>query len=41
VVGVDRFGASAPAKKLFEHYGLTVEHVGRAVRESLAAAARN
>jgi transketolase len=38
VIGVDRFGASAPAKALFEHYGLTVEHVSQAVRESLAAA---
>jgi transketolase len=38
VVGVDRFGASAPAKALFEHYGLTVENVSRAVREALAAA---
>jgi transketolase len=38
VIGVDRFGASAPAKALFEHYGLTVENVSRAVRESLAAA---
>jgi transketolase len=37
VVGVDRFGASAPAKQLFEHYGLTVENVSRAVRESIAA----
>jgi len=39
VVGVDRFGASAPAKELFEHYGLTVENVSRAVRDSLAAIA--
>jgi transketolase len=38
VVGVDRFGASAPAGQLFEHYGLTVENVSMAVRESLAAA---
>jgi len=38
VVGVDRFGASAPAEALFEHYGLTVENVSRAVREALAAA---
>jgi transketolase len=38
VVGVDRFGASAPAEALFKHYGLTSENVGRAVRESLAAA---
>ncbi|MGD8579009.1 MAG: transketolase [Lysobacterales bacterium] len=37
VVGVDRFGASAPAKVLFEQYGLTPENVGQAVRDSLAA----
>jgi len=41
VVGVDRFGASAPAGELFEHYGLTVENVGQAVRDSLAAVARD
>jgi transketolase len=38
VVGIDRFGASAPAETLFEHYGLTSANVSRAVRESLAAA---
>ena len=27
VVGIDQFGASAPAKKLFEKYGFTVENV--------------
>jgi transketolase len=37
VIGVDRFGASAPAGQLFEHYGLTVDNVSQAVRESLAA----
>jgi transketolase len=37
VVGVDRFGASAPAKALFEHYGLTTENVSQAVRDTLAA----
>lgn len=37
VIGVDRFGASAPANLLFEHYGLTVENVSQAVRDSLAA----
>lgn len=37
VIGIDRFGASAPAKELFEHYGLTVEQVSQAVRDSLAA----
>jgi transketolase len=37
VVGVDTFGASAPASELFREYGLTVEDVSDAVRESLAA----
>ena len=37
IVGIDRFGASAPAKELFKHYGLTVENVSQAVRDSLAA----
>jgi transketolase len=27
VIGVDKFGASAPAKFIFEHYGFTVENV--------------
>jgi transketolase len=35
VVGVDRFGASAPGNELFEYYGLTVEKVCQAVRDSL------
>jgi transketolase len=29
VVGIDSFGASAPAKKLFEHFGFTPENVTR------------
>jgi len=37
IIGVDRFGASAPANELFKHYGLTVENVSQAVRDSLAA----
>jgi transketolase len=37
VIGVDTFGASAPGPELYEHYGLTVENVSRAVRDSLAA----
>jgi transketolase len=37
VVGIDSFGASAPGKALFEHYGLTPHNVSRAVRESLTA----
>jgi transketolase len=36
VIGVDSFGASAPASILFEHYGLTVENVSQAARDSLA-----
>ena len=35
VVGVDGFGASAPASVLFEHYGLTADVVCAAVRESM------
>jgi len=37
VVGIDRFGASAPANELFKEYGLTVENVSQAVRDSLSA----
>jgi transketolase len=37
VIGIDRFGASAPADELFKHYGLTVENVSQAVRESIVA----
>ena len=37
IIGIDRFGASAPAKELFKHDGLTVEHVSQAVRDSMAA----
>jgi transketolase len=38
VIGIDRFGASAPASELFKNYGLTAEHVSQAVRDSLANA---
>ena len=27
VIGMESFGASAPAKELFEHFGFTVEHI--------------
>ncbi len=37
VVGIDRFGASAPAPQLFEEYGLTVDNVCAAVRDTLNA----
>ena len=32
VVGIDRFGESAPAADLFKHFGFTPEHVVKAVR---------
>lgn len=41
IVGVDRFGASAPAKALFEYYGLTEEKIIEAVHKSMAAAQAN
>ena len=33
VVGLDRFGASAPAKDLFRHYGITADAVAAAARD--------
>ena len=35
VIGIDRFGASAPAEVLFPHFGFTVDHVVSAVRAVL------
>jgi transketolase len=35
IIGIDKFGASAPADILFEKYGFTVPHVCEAVRETL------
>ena len=32
VVGIDRFGESAPAGDLFKHFGFTAENIGKAVR---------
>jgi len=37
VLGIDRFGASAPAEQLFVEYGLTTEHVAAAVRAVIEA----
>jgi transketolase len=37
VIGMHSFGASAPAKKLFEHYGFTKDHVARAVEALLGS----
>jgi transketolase len=36
VVGIDRFGESAPADELFKHFGLTAERVAEAAREVVA-----
>ena len=36
IISIDRFGASAPAPELFEHYGFTVDNVCSAVRECLS-----
>lgn len=33
IIGIDSFGASAPASELFEFYGLTIENVSKTVRE--------
>ena len=35
VVGIDRFGESAPAGVLFKHFGFTVENVVATVRQVL------
>ncbi len=39
-IGVDRFGASAPAEALYEFFGITVEAVVTAARESMKLAAQ-
>jgi transketolase len=36
IVGIDHFGASAPAKELFKEYGFTPEHVAQAIDKVLA-----
>src|SRR5271165_6613915 len=36
IVGIDHFGASAPAKDLFKAYGFTAEHVMQAIEKVLA-----
>ncbi len=37
VIGIDRFGASAPAPLLFKHYGFTAQHVIEAIDAVLGA----
>jgi transketolase len=38
VIGLARFGESAPAAALFEHFGLTAARVAAAARECVARA---
>jgi transketolase len=40
VVGIDRFGESAPAGELFKHFGFTAEHVAAAVKGVLGGVSR-
>jgi len=35
IIGIDQFGASAPASELFEYYGITVNGVSEAVKDLL------
>ncbi|MDX1516220.1 MAG: transketolase [Woeseiaceae bacterium] len=35
IVGIDRFGESAPSSVLFEHFGFTPENVAQAARDAL------
>ena len=39
-LGVDSFGESAPAAEVYEHFGLTAEHLAKLVEQQLAAAGR-
>ena len=36
IVGIDHYGASAPAKDLFKAYGFSAQHVGQAIDKVLA-----
>ncbi|MCL1861321.1 MAG: transketolase [Proteobacteria bacterium] len=37
IISIDTFGASAPAGRLFEHFGFTVGHVVKAVKSATSA----
>ena len=41
VVGMTSFGASGPIKQLYEHFGITAEHVARKARALLWIAANS
>ena len=34
-IGIDTFGASAPASKLYEYFGLTAEHISDEIEDML------
>ncbi|MEP7348178.1 MAG: hypothetical protein ABI877_23125, partial [Gemmatimonadaceae bacterium] len=36
MIGIDHYGASSPYQRIYEEFGLTVEHVVSKVRELLA-----
>jgi transketolase len=40
VIGIDRFGESAPADKLFELFGITAANLAAQVRERVAGQAK-
>ena len=40
VVGIDRYGESAPAGVLFQHFGFTVDHVATVVRQVVGRSPR-
>ena len=35
IIGIDRFGESAPAADVFRHFGFTAENVANTVRQIL------
>ena len=40
VIGIDRFGESAPAKDVFEYFGFTVDNVVATVKQVIAKGQR-
>jgi transketolase len=40
VIGIDRFGESAPAGQLFELFGFTAANIAQTVRDAIAASKR-
>lgn len=38
IISLDEFGASAPADKLYQHFGLTAEHIAQSIKQLIAKA---